>query len=221
MQEAFLHALKAIICHLLTNQYRDVIAYGEPGSPEDLVSHDCLIYAYLSTVAMGLRGLELQQSAQEIQARLGDLSRLWDKVDEPFGKIRVHLANSQRQYDEARKAFDAKGLSYIPITVGETGWNVIDPRLSFRAHPVNQKMYLDRLAAWADEGKTGAGPKAVFYFEAFDEPWKGGDCPSSTISCADFTIGHRGVSQSEIPGRPGHRLERRQGSRVEALRQGL
>jgi hypothetical protein len=48
-------------------------------------------------------------------------------------------------------------------------------RLNFRAHPVNQKMYLDRLAAWATEGRSGAGPKAVFYFEAFDEPWKQGD----------------------------------------------
>lgn len=86
----------------------------------------------------------------------------------------VH-AETKRQYEQARSAFDSKGLSYIPITVGESGWNVIDPRLSFRAHPVNQKMYLDRLAAWADEGKRGAGPKAVFYFEAFDEQWKQGD----------------------------------------------
>ena len=85
------------------------------------------------------------------------------------------MAETRRQHDEARKAFDTKGLSYIPITVGETGWNVIDPRLSFRAHPVNQKMYFDRITAWAAEGRSGAGPKAVFYFVAFDEPWKQGD----------------------------------------------
>jgi hypothetical protein len=36
-------------------------------------------------------------------------------------------------------------------------------------------MYLDRLAAWANQGRTGAGPKAIFYFEAFDEAWKQGD----------------------------------------------
>jgi len=36
-------------------------------------------------------------------------------------------------------------------------------------------MYLDRLATWAAEGRTGAGPKQVVYFEAFDEPWKQGD----------------------------------------------
>ena len=36
-------------------------------------------------------------------------------------------------------------------------------------------MYYDRLMAWANEGRAGAGPKNVFYFEAFDEPWKGDD----------------------------------------------
>jgi hypothetical protein len=47
--------------------------------------------------------------------------------------------------------------------------------LTFRAHPVNQKMYLDGLNLWAAEGRSGAGPKAIFYFEAFDEAWKQGD----------------------------------------------
>jgi exo-beta-1,3-glucanase (GH17 family) len=85
------------------------------------------------------------------------------------------MVETKRQYSEARKAFDDKGLSYIPITVGETGWNVVDPRLAFRAHPVNQKMYFDRITAWAAEGRTGPGPDAVFYFVAFDEQWKQGD----------------------------------------------
>lgn len=85
------------------------------------------------------------------------------------------MAETRRQYTEAREALDSKGLSYIPITVGETGWNVIDPRLTFRAHPVNQKMYFDRITAWAEEGRTGPGPDAVFYFVAFDEQWKQSD----------------------------------------------
>jgi hypothetical protein len=64
----------------------------------------------------------------------------------------------------------------MPIIVGETGWNAVDlGNLRFRAHPVNQKMYFDRLMAWADEGRRGSGPMQVFYFEAFDEPWKQGD----------------------------------------------
>lgn len=87
------------------------------------------------------------------------------------------IAETKRQYQEARDFLDKKGLSYIPIIVGETGWNAVDVgRQAFRAHPVNQKMYLDRLDAWVAEGRAGAGgPKQVFYFEAFDEPWKGSD----------------------------------------------
>ena len=86
------------------------------------------------------------------------------------------VAEAKRQYSEGRAALDSKGLSYMPIIIGETGWNAVDlGRLPFRAHPVNQKMYLDRLNAWAAEGRVGAGPKAVVYFEAFDEPWKLGD----------------------------------------------
>jgi exo-beta-1,3-glucanase (GH17 family) len=86
------------------------------------------------------------------------------------------IAESKRQYQEARTYLDSKGLSYLPIIIGETGWNAVDlGRLKFRAHPVNQKLYLDRLDAWAAEGRAGNGPKAVFYFEAFDEPWKQGD----------------------------------------------
>ncbi len=83
------------------------------------------------------------------------------------------IAAARSDYNAARTYLDGRGLSNIPIVIGETGWNAVNQGdLSFRAHPVNQKMYYDRLSLWAAEGRTGAGPKAVFYFEAFDEPWK-------------------------------------------------
>ena len=105
----------------------------------------------------------------------------WKQLNVPESQRAVAMMDAaiteaKRQYQEARSFLDRKGLSYLPIIVGETGWNAVDlGRQAFRAHPVNQKMYLDRLAAWAAEGRTGAGPKQVFYFEAFDEPWKQGD----------------------------------------------
>jgi exo-beta-1,3-glucanase (GH17 family) len=105
----------------------------------------------------------------------------WKRLNVPEAQRAVAMmdaamAETRRQYQEARSYLDSKGLSYIPIIIGETGWNAVDVgRQFFRAHPVNQKMYLDRLTAWAAEGRAGAGPKQVFYFEAFDEPWKQGD----------------------------------------------
>ena len=105
----------------------------------------------------------------------------WQQKDKPAAARAAAMMDAaitlaRNQYAAARSHLDRKGLSGIPLTIGETGWNAVDlGKLGFRAHPVNQKMYYDRLAAWAAEGKTGAGPKAVFYFEAFDEAWKQGD----------------------------------------------
>jgi exo-beta-1,3-glucanase (GH17 family) len=79
---------------------------------------------------------------------------------------------------------NASGISVkvsdgLPITVGESGWKarktnssaietIANPAI---ANPVNAKEYLDLLGTW-----HGAGaPLSVFYFEAFDESWKGID----------------------------------------------
>lgn len=63
-----------------------------------------LLYAYLATVAMGLKGLELQEGAREVQEKLADLARLWERVETPFERVGTHLSNAQKQYEEATKA---------------------------------------------------------------------------------------------------------------------
>ncbi len=89
------------------------------------------------------------------------------------------MGSTRSDYQVVRDFFDVQGYKAMPIVIGETGWKAVDSSgaswYRYLAHPVNQKMYLDRLATWANEGKTGAGPKQVIYFEAFDEPWKGSD----------------------------------------------
>jgi len=88
------------------------------------------------------------------------------------------MLSTKNDYAAARTFLDLKGYTAMPIVIGETGWMNKDPGsgwYKFLAHPVNQKMYFDRLTTWANEGKSGAGPKNVFYFEAFDEQWKGSD----------------------------------------------
>ena len=90
------------------------------------------------------------------------------------------ITEAKRQFGQARAAFDKLNLPGFPMVIGETGWVARDagggPVLNYRAHPVNQKMYFDALQAWAVEGRRGdTGPKAIFFFQAFDEPWKQGD----------------------------------------------
>lgn len=90
------------------------------------------------------------------------------------------ITEAKRQFGRARNAFDELNLPGFPMVIGETGWVSRDagggPVLSFRAHPVNQKLYFDALQQWAAEGRnTRNGPKAIFFFQAFDEQWKQGD----------------------------------------------
>ena len=94
--------------------------------------------------------------------------------------IDASVAEAKKQFEAARAGLAKLGLSTIPMVVGETGWAAVDtnggPTLAFRAHPVNQKMYFDAMQLWAQQGRRDAqGPKAVFFFQAFDEPWKQGD----------------------------------------------
>ncbi len=93
--------------------------------------------------------------------------------------VNASISEAKRQFGQARAGLDKLGLSSMPMIIGETGWTAVDtgggPNLAFRAHPVNQKMYFEALQAWAIEGRRSNGPQAIFYFQAFDEPWKQGD----------------------------------------------
>ena len=81
------------------------------------------------------------------------------------------------QYSVVRGYLNEVGLANMPIVIGETGWHAVNTgnaggNLPFRASPANQKMYYDRMRAWEAATRTTTGPSAIFYFEAFDEPWK-------------------------------------------------
>ncbi len=85
-----------------------------------------------------------------------------------------------------RSTMAARGVD-APILIGEAGWkdatrfspnNPSDPPEdaieAYFAHPMNQKMFFDDLMRWVyGDGRDDDSPAAAFYFEAFDEPWKG------------------------------------------------
>ncbi|MBQ0961220.1 hypothetical protein KAK06_19845 [Ideonella sp. 4Y11] len=94
--------------------------------------------------------------------------------------IDATLTEAKSQFERARQGLVKLNLGSLPMLIGETGWAAVDtaggPNLAFRAHPVNQKLYLDGLESWVQQGRQDAqGPKAIFIFQAFDEPWKQGD----------------------------------------------
>jgi exo-beta-1,3-glucanase (GH17 family) len=89
------------------------------------------------------------------------------------------IASAKNEVNAVRTYLDRIGLSDMPIVIGETGWTAIDyngdPTLGFRASPVNQKMYYDRLATWKAEAASNKPPVQIFYFQSFDEQWKSSD----------------------------------------------
>ena len=68
-------------------------------------------YAYLQTILLGLRGMKVEQQAQEILASLNRLRGDFDKLQENFRLVGKHLTNAGGAYTDAEKSltkFDAK-----------------------------------------------------------------------------------------------------------------
>ena len=55
-----------------------------------------------------------------------------------------------------------------PIAILEAGWATVADEFSEQASESNQARYYDEIERWAGENNI-----TVFFFEAFDEPWKG------------------------------------------------
>lgn len=68
-----------------------------------------LLYVYLATVAIGLRGMELEKSAHEVLGRLAELEKQWEKVEGPFEILGTHLRNSHAKYEETARALERFG----------------------------------------------------------------------------------------------------------------
>ncbi|MBI4341798.1 MAG: DNA recombination protein RmuC [Candidatus Omnitrophica bacterium] len=62
-------------------------------------------WAYLTTIAQGLKGLEIEHRAEEVLVSLQQLaSQIRNFTQEEFRKLGVHLHNANSQYDQAEKA---------------------------------------------------------------------------------------------------------------------
>jgi DNA recombination protein RmuC len=63
-------------------------------------------YAYLQVIVLGLRGLEIERGAQEIQGRLARLRGDLDRFRDAFDVVGRHLTNARNKYDDAATALD-------------------------------------------------------------------------------------------------------------------
>ncbi len=91
-----------------------------------------------------------------------------------FLGVHTYPVWEEKTIDEAL-AFTLENVSGVgealpdkPIAILEAGWATVASEFGERASEANQARYYDQLKEWASATGT-----TVFFFEAFDEPWKG------------------------------------------------
>src|SRR5690349_2554025 len=62
--------------------------------------------AYLQVIALGLRGLQIEQHAHEVMAYVADLQRDFNRFADDFDKVGTHIQHAQSKYHEATKRLD-------------------------------------------------------------------------------------------------------------------
>ncbi len=110
------------------NVYYETIIRDEADDGSDLYSYSTKkhvfpvspnsIYPYLMTLALGLRGLKIEQQAKEI---LGELSRVYgdlERFSKDFRTVGDHLMNASKKYDEAEKRLERVDVRLVSLKEG-------------------------------------------------------------------------------------------------------
>jgi len=166
---------------VLANQYKDIVlgisignentAYWHPNkvSPESLCEHAKLLKSKTDLP------ITFCEAAYEWRNQGVELAKIVD-----FISIHVYPLWQRIPYEDAAKLtideylITKRAFPNKPIIFTEFGWTTsaneqMDPTQTTEAY---QKGYLDQMIAWSEKNQV-----TMFIFEAFDEPWKGGDDP--------------------------------------------
>ena len=77
-------------------------------------------YAYLQVILFGLRGLEIEKSAKNIQKNLVGLQNEFGKFRETYEKVGTHLRHAQQSFDQTDKKLGTIEGRFTQITNEET-----------------------------------------------------------------------------------------------------
>ncbi|MCK5235570.1 MAG: DNA recombination protein RmuC [Deltaproteobacteria bacterium] len=78
-------------------------------------------YAYLQTILLGLRGLEISKQAKEILSHLEGLSNDYDKFTSDFDVLGKHITNTRSKYEDAQKKADRFGEKLSRVSSSSKG----------------------------------------------------------------------------------------------------
>ncbi len=85
-------------------------------------------YAYLQTILLGLKGMHVEERAQEILTSLARLSGDFRKFQEEYELVGKHLTNTKMRYDEADKRLAKFGDKLGSLTGAEPALPVEEKR---------------------------------------------------------------------------------------------
>jgi DNA recombination protein RmuC len=86
------------------------------------------LYAHLSVIAMGLRGMQIEENAKRLSANLAGMRKQLDTFSESFDKIGTHLKNAQMSYSEADKRFEKASNSLTNLLDNGDVVGIVDER---------------------------------------------------------------------------------------------
>jgi len=64
------------------------------------------LYAHLSVILMGLKGLQIEENARHLHSSLSGLKTQWDNFAGVYEKLGTHLRNAQQSYSDADRKLD-------------------------------------------------------------------------------------------------------------------
>jgi DNA recombination protein RmuC len=72
-------------------------------------------YAYLQVIVLGLKGLEIEENAREIQTQLVTLGNDLKVFQKDFQVVGTHLTNAMNKFEEARRRLDKFGFRFEQV----------------------------------------------------------------------------------------------------------
>jgi len=69
-------------------------------------------YAYLQVIVLGLKGLQIEENAREIQTRLVSLANDLKIFQKDFQVVGAHITNAMNKFEEARRRLDKFSLKF-------------------------------------------------------------------------------------------------------------
>lgn len=93
------------------------------------------LYAHLSVIAMGLRGMQIEENAKRLQANLAGLRKQVDQFSESFEKVGTHLKNAGLAYADADKRLDKASGSLDNLLENRDAIGIVDERQGTLALP--------------------------------------------------------------------------------------